>query len=294
MHEPGAKRAIDDFDRDIIQYVLAWAQYGGLPCDEILPRFGFFDYELCERMRVIALRGLRQCPAACEGIFARRAIATGDAMEKERGGIPNIQRLGQEEPARAGPRSVQLPPTRRPSGVEPPAGRSARFHHRSPPKFLARLADDSWTHRPTRRRRGDRTARPGTDRRELVLATARQLPRYAISPLLLPRRGARSTAAPPRAASQADMSGLSGYQRVPRTRHEMARGSWRVGCHDTSRAPSMARRGRVTVAPVPIPSGQRRRLSYHFGFTDLQWSHQGGHPSLRRDPPRRQRTLRRN
>ena len=60
MHEPGAKRAIDDFDRDIIQYVLTWASYGGPPGDEIHPRFGFFDYERCERAREIAFRGLER------------------------------------------------------------------------------------------------------------------------------------------------------------------------------------------------------------------------------------------
>ncbi|WP_396910600.1 hypothetical protein [Mycolicibacterium sp.] len=45
---------LDEFDRDMLRFVVSWAPYGGPPDDEILPRFGILSYELTERIRELA------------------------------------------------------------------------------------------------------------------------------------------------------------------------------------------------------------------------------------------------
>lgn len=44
---------MNQFDREILQFVLAWAAYGGPPEDEVLPRFGMSAERLNERVSEI-------------------------------------------------------------------------------------------------------------------------------------------------------------------------------------------------------------------------------------------------
>ena len=47
------RRSIDRFDREILQYLLAWAPYGRPPSEDCLPRFGIPAHRFEERVREI-------------------------------------------------------------------------------------------------------------------------------------------------------------------------------------------------------------------------------------------------
>jgi hypothetical protein len=49
---------LDEYERDILRYVLCWAPYGGPPVDDIMPRFGISSRELRPRIRDIAFCAL--------------------------------------------------------------------------------------------------------------------------------------------------------------------------------------------------------------------------------------------
>jgi hypothetical protein len=46
---------MDQFDREIVEFVAAWAPYGGPPEDEVLPRFGMSADRLRNRLRQIVV-----------------------------------------------------------------------------------------------------------------------------------------------------------------------------------------------------------------------------------------------
>ena len=55
-----AGRPVDQFDLEIVEFVLCWAPYGGPPEDECVPRFGMPPDRLRSRFRDIVRNGLRR------------------------------------------------------------------------------------------------------------------------------------------------------------------------------------------------------------------------------------------
>lgn len=65
---------IDEFERELLVYVVAWAPYGGPPREEILPRFGILDGDLWVRVREISLRGLSGHAPPREAVLCQLAL----------------------------------------------------------------------------------------------------------------------------------------------------------------------------------------------------------------------------
>lgn len=49
---------MDRFDREILEFVLNWAPYGGPPAGDALPLFGLTDRQLGDRIRCIIVHSL--------------------------------------------------------------------------------------------------------------------------------------------------------------------------------------------------------------------------------------------
>lgn len=67
---------IDAFERELIDYIVLWAPYGGPPADEILPRFGILNSELPDRVLEIVSRTLHDALPAADRVLLIRALAT--------------------------------------------------------------------------------------------------------------------------------------------------------------------------------------------------------------------------
>jgi len=70
---------MDQFDRNLVEYVLSWAPFGGPPAEEILPRFGFPSDQLGKRIRDIAYPRLRRIIEIDERVLLGRAL---DSVER--------------------------------------------------------------------------------------------------------------------------------------------------------------------------------------------------------------------
>jgi hypothetical protein len=67
---------IDAFERELIDYIVLWAPYGGPPADEILPRFGILNSQLPDRVLKIVSRTLHDALPAADRALLIRALAT--------------------------------------------------------------------------------------------------------------------------------------------------------------------------------------------------------------------------
>ena len=70
---------VDRFDMEIVEFMLAWAPYGGPPTEECVPLFGMSRDRLLARLRAIVASGERRNLGKCDLALLERAAALVEA-----------------------------------------------------------------------------------------------------------------------------------------------------------------------------------------------------------------------